>query len=204
MARSKKDRTKGISDRRASNERLECKFPQCGKPQRGLGAYCTQHETKAQRYGHPTASFIPPARYSCETEEVEHFMIRFRDHPTLVAAIKWFNDWIERAVIGIPVPGRIDFRRLYDAGIRGPDCVKAVLSVWLYANRNTGRLPDDARLTFMLALSVLRLAPHERKYYWNKKEGKETYYLRTISTKTRREVGKQIRQSLGVFTYNAI
>jgi hypothetical protein len=50
---TKKDRSTGIYNRRSQNEGKTCDHPNCHLPRRGLSRYCSKHEGKQQRYGHP-------------------------------------------------------------------------------------------------------------------------------------------------------
>ena len=67
----KKDRSTGIHYRRGQNEIKTCEHPRCTLPRRGLSRYCTKHEGKKQRYGHPDGHYVYPRDYRCEAEETK-------------------------------------------------------------------------------------------------------------------------------------
>lgn len=71
---AKKDRSKGIFDRRSQNERKTCEHQKCSLPRRGLSRYCSKHEGRQQRYGHPDGHYVYPRDYACEAEEVKAFI----------------------------------------------------------------------------------------------------------------------------------
>ena len=76
------------------------------------------------------------------------------------------------------------------------------MSLWLFAYRRPGLIPHDARLDFALALSVLRLAPEEKKVTWKSGEAKQ--YGKHIGNRIRREVGVTIRRTLYMLTKNMV
>jgi hypothetical protein len=199
---TKRDRTKGIYDRRRQNEGKTCAHPSCSKPRRGLSRYCVTHEGKQQRYGHPDATYVHPRLYSCEAEEVKSFVERNLEHPAITTAIAWFDKWISDSTLGKRVPGGNSLRRLNDHGVTGRKCLEAIMSLWLFAYRRPGVIPHDARLDFALALSVLRLAPEEKKTSWKSGEAKQ--YGKHIGNRIRRDVGITIRRTLYMLAKNMV
>jgi hypothetical protein len=76
------------------------------------------------------------------------------------------------------------------------------LTLWLFAYRRPGTIPHDARLDFALALSLLRLAPEEKKVYW--KDGEAKQHGKHIGYRARRDVGVYIRQTLYILVKNMV
>jgi hypothetical protein len=76
------------------------------------------------------------------------------------------------------------------------------MALWLYAYRRPGKIPHDARLDFSLALSVLRLAPEEKKVTW--KNGEAKHYGKHIGYRVRRDVGVHIRRTLYILAKNMV
>ena len=151
---------------------------------------------------HPDGHYIYPRDYRCESEEVKAFIERYIDHKGVQAAISWFDCWISDSTLGKPVHGGNSLRRLNDHGITGRRCLEAVISLWLYAYRRPGTIPHDVRLDFALALSVLRLAPEEKKVHWMNGEMKQ--HGKHIGFRVRKEVGVHIRQTLYVLAKNMV
>ena len=198
----KKIRYEDIRYRRELNRLKPCEHPKCHNPRRGVSRYCTHHENKQQRFGHPDGRHVPPRFYACEAEEAKKFIDKHLDHKGIQAAISWFDDWISESTLGKAVPGGTSLRRLNDHGVTGRRCLEAVVSLWLYAYRRPGAIPHDVRLDFALALVLLRLAPEEKKITW--KDGEARQYGKHIGYRIRKEVGVYIRQTLYVLVKNMV
>lgn len=80
--------------------------------------------------------------------------------------------------------------------------MEAVISLWLYAYRRPGAIPHDVRLDFALALSLLRLAPEEKKVHWMNGEMKQ--HGKHIGYRIRKDVGVYIRQTLYILAKNMV
>jgi hypothetical protein len=199
---AKRDRSKGINDRRSQNEMKTCSYPSCSKSRRGLSKFCVTHEGRQQRYGHPASSYIHPRLYACDAEEVKAFVAKHIDHKGVQAAISWFNGWISDSTLGKPVPGRNSLRTLNDHGVDGRRCLEAVMALWLFAYRRSGTIPHDIRLDFALALALLRLAPEEKTVSLRSSEAKE--YGKHIGYRVRKEVGVHIRRTLYALAKNMV
>ena len=76
------------------------------------------------------------------------------------------------------------------------------MSIWLYAYRRPGAIPHDARLDFSLALSLLRLAPEEKKVAWA--NGEMRQHGKHIGYRARRDVGVNLRQTLYILAKNMV
>ena len=145
------------------NSTLPCNAPDCTARRRNLGMYCVTHEHARQKYGHPGGRNIPRNYYLMELEEVDHLLTRLADHGAVQAAIQWLDDLMLKSCAGAGVPAWKQLRQLWDHGIRGRECIKEVLGIYLYSYRRQAALPSDIRLTFMVANVLLRLAPREYK-----------------------------------------
>jgi hypothetical protein len=199
---AKRNRSKGIYDRRRQNEGKTCDHHRCSKSRRGLSKFCVTHEGKQQRYGHPDGAYIRPRLYACEAEEVKSMIELNIDHKGIQVAIKWFEEWISSSTLGKAVPGGNSLRRLNDHGVTGRRCLEAVMSLWLFAYRRPGIIPHDTRLDFALALSVLRLAPEEKKVTF--KNGEARSHGKHIGYRVRRDVGVHIRRTLYILAKNMV
>lgn len=152
--------------------------------------------------GRSDGHYIYPRDYACEAEEVKAFIERHIDHKGVQAAIIWFDGWISDSTLGKPVPGGNSLRRLNDQGVTGRRALEAVMALWLYAYRRPGAIPQDVRLDFALALSLLRLAPEEKKVYW--KDGEAKQHGKHIGFRARKAVGVHIRQTLYILAKNMV
>ena len=198
----RKNSAMGIYNRRSQNQAKTCVHPSCSKPRRGLSRYCSKHEGKQQRYGHPDGRYVYPREYACDAEEVKAFIERHIDHKGIQAAVRWLDSWISDSTLGKPVPGGNSLRRLNDNVVTGRKCLEAVIALWLFASRRPGVIPHDARLDFALALSVLRLAPEEKKVTF--KNGEARSHGKHIGYRVRKEVGVHIRQTLYILAKNMV
>jgi hypothetical protein len=156
-----------------------------------------------KQFGHPDAHAIRVEAYRMEQEIVRSILKRNAGWKGVRAAEDFFTDWLKSAQLGDNVPGRRDMAYMADQGVTGADCVQRAAAIWVYSAWHPGQLPDDDRLTFALALAVLKGASRkQRGVDWDEKRQRRHFTYRHISSTTRREIGKYIRESIGVFLIN--
>ena len=171
-----------------------CEHRSCNEPRRGLSRYCSFHEGRQQRYGHPDGYYLKKRYYEGELEEAKAFIERHLEHEAIKAAVSWFDQWLSDAALGQRVSGQREFRNLFDHGVTGRQCLEAVMGVWLYSFRRPSALPHDLQFDFALALAVLSLAPREKISSWTNGEPRER--SRFVGFRSRRDVGRRIRVTL--------
>ena len=202
--KSKRKRGETSRQRREANERLQCAHPGCYRNRYTFARYCQKHHSIWRRYGHPDGCYIPRSDYQAEIDEIREFMVRHRDHPTLVAAIKVLDLWLDRSCVDKSLPAWKDMRRLYDYGVKGEQVVATFLPLWLYSHRRPERLPDDLRLTIAMGHAVLLLAPLEKYTAQSRSDGTPYERCKLTVHSAKRYVGETIRTYLGVFAKLAI
>lgn len=190
----------GIQERRQQNMNKTCEHHSCNQPRRGLSRYCSYHEGRQQRYGHPDGYHLKKGVYEYEQEEVKDFIERHLEHEAIRAAVSWFDQWMSDAALEQRVPGQREFRNLFDHGVTGRLCLEVVMGVWLYSFRRTSALPHDRQFDFSLALAVLSLAPREKISYWTNGEPQER--SRHVGYRSRRDIGRNIRETLYTLSKN--
>ncbi len=191
-AYSKRRSKVGIAGRKADNERLLCKS--CGvRNRRGVGAYCIRCERNRTRYGDPKGRAIPRAFYRAEAHTVTRFVWHFKSHPSIKAAINFFDVWMERASKGADVPGQRVMANLVEHGVEGKAVLKEVLSVWLYLHRFPHTTPNVA---FALCNAVRRCCASERTGEYRNAHGKVHYSYHVVNFHTREEIGQTIIKAL--------
>ena len=196
------NRSGGIYERRHRNEQKTCEHRSCHQSRRGLSRYCSFHEGRQQRYGHPDGYHLKKRVYEYEQEEVKDFIERHLEHEAIMAAVAWFEQWMSDAALEQRVPGQREFRNLLDHGVTGRQCLEAVMGVWLYSFRRLSALPHDRQFDFALALAVLSLAPREKVSYWSNGEPKER--SKNVGFRSRRDIGRKIRETLYTHARNVI
>jgi hypothetical protein len=86
------------------------------------------------------------------------------DHQGLQAAQRLIRSLLDRAAAGdAAVAGSTELARLHRAGIQPREILAAVSAVFVYAQHNPHRLPDDARLDFAMAHAAMQLSPRALK-----------------------------------------
>ncbi len=206
-------KTYEVYSRGQRNMLLPCSVPGCCKSRFGVAPICSAHLYHRNRYGHALGVPISPRDLHPVASLVVPFLSRNADHAAVKAAAEFFSNWLHAASSGHEVPARKEMAHLEGFGVTGTQLLEAATSCWVYSRWNPGRLPDDVRLTFALALCVFRVAPPKRAgVRWRaervgKAGGKTAYGYRQpnyqcIPTTARRDAGELIRARLGLFLMN--
>lgn len=188
----------------ARNSGNPCKVDGCPYPRHRIGHYCKTHGAAYYNFGHPFGRSIGRTEYATERLEVKEFLTMHSEHPGVVAALQWIDDWMESYVSSDPKLRKMDppgidlMRRLKAYGVTPLDVLTTVASLWLYATRYPSKLPDDMRLTYAIGIAVHKLAPAEKKQDW--RTGKTRSVLRRGPVV--RGVGMRFRDTVGALLIN--
>src|SRR5262249_6484243 len=88
--------------------------------------------------------------------------------------------------------------RIHREDVGPREALEIVGGVWLFAHRHPRRLPDDDRLTMHLGYSLLSARP--RPYTVKVARNGRTYHnTHKLTATPRKEVGKFVRNRLGMF-----
>lgn len=174
----------------------KCAAKGCTRPRPGLAPLCSSHQLRKSRYGHELGRSIQKKDYREELKEVSNFLEQYRDHPAVISALTFFQNWIDQAAKDEAEVGKAIFGRLYRQGIQPLDLLTEVSAVWMFAERHPYQLPDDLRLSYCLARNAARLAGLERRSY-----GQSTGMRHPKPTELK-TTGEHIRQSLARFFVN--
>jgi hypothetical protein len=175
-----------------------CKADGCCLPRSRVGTFCRHHEYYNSFFGHPHGHDIPARAVAVEREQVSRFVDAQINHPGIIQVVSWFSEWLEAAGRGDDsVPGHREMVRLYRAGVKPLDCLKAVAVIWLYSARYPASLPSDNRLTVALSRAITKLAPME---YRTTRTGKRQ--IVNYSAEARRNVGRRVRDTIGILLTN--
>lgn len=181
------------------NEQRSCSAPSCTRRRNRVSAFCKYHERRKQSYGHPQGKLIKPAEYVIEKAEARTLLERNAEHEGVVNAIAWLDQWLKDSGEGYTtLPGARHFHRLHSHGVTAFDILVEFAALWLYSTRYPRRLPDDARLTYALAVNVFRMIPLDRIEDW--RTGKKRSALPRHGET--RDTGQRIRDTLGMLLLN--
>jgi hypothetical protein len=191
-----------MHDRKRENEGKMCKG--CGLRRRhDFFGLCPLCKDKRRRYGTPKGTALPRSFYVREWGEVKKFIKWFDYHPSIIAALKYFDAWLEAAQLGKCVPGQKAIARLADRGCTGAMALQEVLSVYLYASR---RQTPATAAPFLLANAFLRSSPGAKRGPQASPGGAARSYqlrggrlppsLAYISFKERKAIADAIRETL--------
>lgn len=181
-----------------------CKVDGCPYPRHRIGHYCKAHGALNNRFGHPLGRTIHRMEYEMETLEVKEFLTMHSEHPGVLAALQWIDDWMESYVSSDPrlrkqdPPGIDLMRRMKAYGVTPLDVLTTVASLWLYSTRRPSKLPDDIRLTYAIGIALHKLVPAEKLTDW--RTGKTRHASR--KTPVVRGVGLRIRDTVGALLIN--
>ena len=203
MKTRKKEDRETVYHRISRNNAKQCDCKDCYRSRFALSKYCRVHHYRYVTYGSPDGRRIPPNEYSHEEQLVTDFLKKHVDHPAIKSAVAWFTTWLTDARDKKPVTGSSEFYWLYSKGVEGIDCLKRVLSIWLYAHNHPHRLPGDVRLDYALSNAVTGLVsrPPVGTHYVGKEK---RYTYREVSIVDRREIGVRIRRTLFNLCENAV
>lgn len=180
------------------NEGKACKADGCYLPRSRVGNYCRHHESVNGIHGHPHGHDIPVRALVIEREAVSRFVDAQISHPGIQQVVAWFSEWLEAAGRGDEsVPGSKDMARLYRAGVKPVECLKAVATIWLYSAKYPASLPSDNRLTVALSRAIIKLTARD---YRTTKSGR----LQVVnhSAEAKRNIGRRVRDTIGVLLTN--
>lgn len=183
------------------NQSKPCSVAGCYSPRTRISSFCKKHVRTRHLWGHPLGHRITPRAYEVESLAVSAFIDTHRDHPAIVAALKWLDDWMIRAWNGdSSVAAYREFQRLHERSVSAVSVLRAAAALWVYASHFPNRLPDDVRLTYAMSLAVLALIPRERRPSPSK-QGSVSYVAK-FPASARRGIGERIRNNLGALMVN--
>lgn len=181
------------------NTQRPCAHARCTKPRHGIGKYCAAHGKASKLYGSPTAKRVRRFEYKTELKEVRAIIRKNRENPAVVEALRFLEDWLQRAARGERVPAREQMDHIYTAGAGALDVLTEVAAVWLFYMRRPHHYDDGPELTMQLAAAVIHLRARRASYL--NKDG--SYRYRPVGAIARKECGGLIRERLG-FLLNSI
>lgn len=200
----RKARYRSIKARAAALGNRPCAIHRCPQRNNGLSPWCGKHRQRAQSYGHPEGRRIWPRDYRGELAAVVALFEANAEHAGLRTATGWVAEWMQQSTFGDKAqPGYQHMRRLSDHGVTPLDVLIECSAVWLYAMRNPRTLPDDARLTFALAVAVIGLAPLECVRGYRHPTGMVPFYRRARS-RVRQAIGEHLRSHLARLFVNVV
>lgn len=178
------------------NERQSCRAPECVRPRIGISPYCLRHRKAHSFYGHPLQAKLHASRHAAEREQVAEIFSCNRDHPGILAAVQWTQQWMDNALSrSKETVAAEDLRRLQNSGVTAREIVIEAAAFYIYQQNNKHKFFNDAAEDIALSLAVLGLAPL----------GKKTTYLPNgatgstrinIKSSPRKKVGRYIRSHL--------
>lgn len=186
-----------LHEAQANNIRSHCDVPECIKHRHGLSRFCLNHRNANARYGHPLQrAQLFKSRHSAEREKVRAIVVNNANHPGIIAATQWLQQYINavmRGQEGALAPE--DIRRLVDAGVTAEDILVEAASFYIHQQYNPHHFLNDAAVDISLSLAVLGLARPAKRTRFNP-DGSTTEVKQEIKTAPRKKVGRYIRSHL--------
>jgi len=187
-----------LARRTAQNETLKCSVEGCTDRRHAMSSYCRNHREKNRRNGAPTALAIRPNELA-PYEKIARKFLRFKaDHPAIIAAIKWADEWLQSAALGEKhVPAQRFMQAAYDRNVSGFTIIARVLAVYLYHSYQSRRLDGGMPLRHAVGKYILNLA----KLTYTSPAGKT--YPTKQSARNIREAGDYCLSTLAKWLINA-
>ncbi len=176
--------------------------------------YCRTHERRARLYGHPQGGQIDRKMLRSYRQQMADFIDTHFDTPQVQAAVALLDDMLK---YGLPkelpawrhsqhkqsdVAQRI--RDLRDQGVTGQEALEILGGVWLLAYREPRVLPDDLRLTYRLALELMKARTLPTRLYHSPTAGRMLSRTSHPGSLPRKAIGGFVRRRLGVFFMRVI
>jgi hypothetical protein len=174
----------------AKNSELPCVIKDCSRPRTKLATLCLTHLRRRYRWGDEVhGRRFKPRELAAWNGVAERFVNANARHPGIEAAVKWFDERLQRAYLhvqGASTSAALarHLRQLEDLGVTGEQCLVRALAVWLYASSLPEHQVPEAVVTSNLGAHVLADAKLEKGD--------------RVRTGIRRLLGQQIRDALGV------
>jgi len=183
-----------------SNRSLPCSTSSCTRSRAGHSRWCTVHRRKVSYWGGENAKCFRKQELAPYRQEVSRYLDLYASSPQVSEAIKAMSRLLH-GQLGLDPMTLTQLTRISREGVDGREALEIVGGVMLYSHRHPKALVDDARLSQHVGYSLLHSRPLPIKVKYGPR-GKE--YRRSIpaSTIPRREVGRYVRDTLGVFWRN--
>jgi hypothetical protein len=192
------------------NRGLKCSVEWCQKKRRGLARYCTTHENNLKRNGHVKTWSIRQSAFKPYQARVSAFLRAHGNEPLVRQSERWLagliasggRDLVEqRPRQRRAKPSTISgfLTRLAAKGVPGRELLERVGAVWLLSWRDPLCLPDDDRLTFALAKSVIYTHPLRGRFMGTDKKGRRKHRAPRPQGATLQALGEHLREHLGPF-----
>jgi hypothetical protein len=193
------------------NRQLKCAVEWCKKKRRGLARHCTTHENNLKRNGHVKAWSIRQRAFKPYQARVAVFLQEHGSEPVVRQAERWLagliasggRDLVEessRQTRGRASSTLSDFlKRLCAKEVSGRELLERVGAVWLLSWREPLSLPDDDRLTFALAKSIIYTRPLRGRFMGTDKKGRRKHRAPRPQGATLQALGGHLREHLGAF-----
>lgn len=192
---------------REKNRHRQCAVSSCFKQCFNSSQYCANHARRKQQYGHPEGVPITRQDLKPYVKAAKQFLKKHKDHKAVTTAILILDEFLSQgALLAEEYPENKSFfelRRLHDNGLKGKEALAVLCAVWLYAHSNARRLPDDIRLTYALSRALLGSRPQVVRNV-TYCLGKERRHYGKPGASVHSEIGKALRDKLGIFFVNMI
>ena len=180
----------------AHNTQGFCNVPECFKHRTGVSAYCLAHRNCNTRYGHPLQKKLLASRHAAERSQVTEIFNSNPNHPGVLSAVRWVQQWIDAAMRSDPTAlARDDMHRLVTEGVTARDIVIEAAAQFLFQQANRHKYLNEDSESIALSLAVLHLAPLAKKTK-RLPSGEVQEVCVDIKTAPRRKVGRYIRSHL--------
>lgn len=160
------------------------------------------HQTRRLYHGWSGGRRILPREYQGEAETARQFFAKQLEaqHPAVLAAIMFFEKWLQAAREGLTVPGKNDMCRLSVAGVEPVDLLVESAAVFLFSHQKPSIIPDGRPLAHAIGTAVAMLTPRGVQEFFRNGE-REQRAVRVLGP-ARRAIGTTVLRELGVLFLN--
>jgi len=156
----------------AENTKLKCDVEACFNRRHGLGKLCTKHRQRLNLTGSVNQRSLKYKEFCHEVEEVRQLFSDMPDHPALLAAIRWLENWLHAAVYKpeyteagyrIYVPAKPYVRRLADTKADPLEMLTHICGFWRYSQRHPDKYATRHSYVQGLGTAMLHVIPMPAK-----------------------------------------
>jgi len=146
------------------NQQRPCGARGCQQQRHNMSRYCHRHKRITARYGHPLSRPVSAVETQWCREKVHGLFAANPNHPGLIAAVQFVQQWMASAVAGDQsAVAHVALQQLEARGVTPQAILEAAASLYVWSRWNERALPDQVAYDFAVSRAVLSLAPAERR-----------------------------------------
>jgi hypothetical protein len=141
--------------------RRPCRVDECTQMAQTVSRFCPRHLKAFTRHGHEEGRAIRTFELRPYRALAATLLKRFGDRRDVKAALQWLQKMLDKSPEDA---AGVELQRLKSQGVTPAEMFRAALAVWAFHRDRPRSLPDDARLTYALGRTIVRLRRRRRVF----------------------------------------